>query len=291
MSAPEVRSLLKECYADFCRVALSDAGYSIDGLDPSSLILAYYSVLHRSIEARPRKVLRAAYETPKHLLEGEKILLQKVEEGEPLRPNQSRKLEKRLYDDAMFNDWGVHHFHLGTVPDTKNSRIVRGTEEILFATVTENDFYAIGIFGHDSWTEESVLNIVHENWPELLESFVVREIIFPESNSHEGSNLPRQAGVNAVSKRYDGTIHMSPGGGVTCSGHSERILDSLMKLDRDFRHIEKNVPAEFASIGNELSELESVTFRLAKCAAGIEVFIDELPNIRFSVNFISVPKI
>jgi hypothetical protein len=68
-----------------------------------------------------------------------------VEAGEFLKPHQSTSINKPVYYDALYLDWKIQHFHLKTRPHPRQVGFVEQSGPLLFAQVTETDFYAIQV--------------------------------------------------------------------------------------------------------------------------------------------------
>ena len=209
-----------------CTDMLASAGYSFQPADDRDAIRTYASVRHRRIRPRQRTVHKALYTVPSHLANGEQQLLAKVAAGGDLWPHQSRKIGNLAAEDGMLNDYGIQHFHLGIRPDPKHSSLIEGTKELLFAVVTDDDFYAIGIFDHSAWSKEELLNLVQANWPQLITPYAIqnsphmRVIGLSHNYTDEQAARMRSAGINVLRQRPDGTIHIGMGGGVTTNGKS-----------------------------------------------------------------------
>src|SRR5437016_6236402 len=97
-------------FAKSCATALEEAGYSPPAAAPAEIIRAYASVRHRRVPQRVRRLHRAAYTVPPHLVAGEKAFEAKVVAGKDLRPHQSTRLDRVDFNDGMLNDFGIQHF-------------------------------------------------------------------------------------------------------------------------------------------------------------------------------------
>ncbi|WP_182178503.1 hypothetical protein [Methylobacterium radiotolerans] len=226
-----------------CIERLTEAGYAPAPADDEEAIYTYVSIRHRRVRPQPRTVHKAAYTVPAHLAVGEQQLLEKVKVGGDLWPHQSRKIGKLSVEDGMLNDYGIQHFHLGTTPDAKRPDLITGTKELLFAVVKEGDFYAIGIYDHDAWTKQALVDVIHATWPELTEPYTLKDgpgmkvLGLAYNPTDEEVASLRAAGVNALQQRPDGKIQIGMGGGVASDGSSfavrreaDRLLDHIDQL-------------------------------------------------------------
>ena len=225
-----------------CIERLTEAGYTPAPADDEEAIYTYVSIRHRRVRPRPRTVHKAAYTVPAHLSAGEQQLLEKVVAGGDLWPHQSRKIGKLSVEDGMLNDYGLQHFHLGTTPDAKRPNLIAGTKELLFAVVKEDAFYAIGIYDHDAWTKQALLDVIHATWPELTEALTFKDgpgmkvLGLRHNYTDEQVATLRANGVNALQQRTDGKVQMGMGGGVALDGSSFAVR---RKTDRLLDHIEE----------------------------------------------------
>jgi len=228
-----------DLHADFaakCAAELQAAGYSLPTGPAAEIIRAYANVQHRRVPQRPRNVHRAAYSVPALLAAGEQAFLTKVENGDDLRPYQSTKLEKAEFNDGMLNDFGIQHFHLGTGPHPTKPSFMGRTEPVLFALVRDDDFYSLGCYAHGAWSQTVPLDLIHATWPDVIASDSLNNTTGIEvlglNVSYADAEVAtlRMEGINALTQRPDGTIHIGPGGGVTLGGKSEKVAHGVAKI-------------------------------------------------------------
>ena len=209
-----------------------------------SIVHSYLNALHRRIPMRPRKIHKAEYETPSYLIEGEKKFLDKVRTGDDLGPHQSRQLKTRNYEDGMLNDFGIHHFHLGIKKRSKKSYFVSGQRYLLFALVRSDDFYCIGYYEHGDWSRSILLDTIHSNWPHAISSVIKGATGISLRCTDEEHQKLREAGVNIVTQRPDGTVYAPPGLGITAAGTSllnkmrfNEIKEACFQLERESKDL------------------------------------------------------
>ncbi|CAA6605812.1 hypothetical protein MTBLM1_70028 [Rhodospirillaceae bacterium LM-1] len=241
-------------FADRCASELQAAGYTRPPDPAENIIRAYANVRHRRVEQRPRKVHKASYSIPIELIEGEQTFLKKVEDGGDLRPHQSTKLEKADYDDGMLNDFGIQHFHLGTAPHPTNPNFIGRTDLLLFALVKDNDFYSLGCYAHETWSKTSLLDLIHATWPKEIVSSSLSSVSGMEiqalSHNYTDEDVAglRKVGVNAITQRPDGTIHVGLGGGVTMNGESTKAARKVACIKRKCNDIERELKSHLTSM-------------------------------------------
>lgn len=267
-------------FAAACAAELQAAGYSPPMGPAAEIIRAYANVQHRRVPQRPRKVHKAAYSVPAHLGAGEQALLGKAEAGDDLRPYQSTRLEKAEFDDGMLNDFGIQHFHLGTVPHPAKPGFMGRTEPVLFALVKDDDFYSLGCYAHGAWSQTALLDLIHATWPNVIAS----------SSPNIMSGMPilglrrnftdaevetlRKAGVNALTQRPDGTVHAGPGGGVTTSAKSGKVALEVAEIKGRCSQVERELTQMLAPMIASGQLVPPIVLKLEQCATGPFAVID-----------------
>jgi hypothetical protein len=190
-------------------------------------VLNCLTLKRRFIVKKKRKVREAKDLNIPHEHLNDYIRLKKLlESGKDVNAYLSRDITKCKKDnnamyksDSLLNRWGITHFHF----------LKEGTEKIIFAIITENEVYFIKVSKHSDkpFSDKALLEIVDDNWPELLEKY--------KANGIEGDDLNHDE-INALSKKngnfiinIHGKAFFPPGGGVVASGHN--ILD-IIAMDR-----------------------------------------------------------
>ena len=140
-----------------------------------------------------------------------------ISQGCLLTPYLSKRIKRLDYDDLLLNDWRIHHLHLGTAigPDGFVSR----TADLLFVYFEYTNAYLIEIRGHSDFACQELLQIVHENWPNLLTKYRMNGTVVPRLSGADIKKL-RNAGVQPLISMSDGTTYAPPGGGITTAGTS-----------------------------------------------------------------------
>jgi hypothetical protein len=236
--------------ADIARIAgmrLTVAGYTVDPNDPPQVTLRkYLNVRMRRIQPAKRTTYKAkAFTCPPDHQAGLDLLIKRSEAGDDLRAYQSMSLDNPDFNDCMLHDWNISHFHLGTIPYPRNPLFMDRTGPVLFAVVTNDSLYCIDVMSHGSWSDVQLLDAIYENWPDLLEPFVLHGIkLGIAATNAEIANL-RKAGVVVATKRPDGTIHGPAGMGYSANGDSLRVTTQLMEMVRHCRNAQKAVMTYF----------------------------------------------
>ena len=79
--------------------------------------------------------------------------------------------------DRLLWDFGMHHFHLRTKLEA--SGFIKRSDYLLFAIINKEHAYFVDVRPHQEkflWVRQDLLKIVHSNWPELIESNILRGV-------------------------------------------------------------------------------------------------------------------
>lgn len=190
------------------------------------LMFSYLNLCHRMIPTKSRKIQYAkGFTCPDKLKEGLEYLSENILNGESLFPHLSRYIFKANFKDGMLYDWGIQHLHLGTEPDKKNSLLIQGNKEVVYAMFDDENAYLICVGDHSNWADTRFLKIVKDNFPHLLEPFRSRELISNRDGWTEEERVQlRKAGATMMTT-IDGDTYWPLGGGVVSSGDSLNALD------------------------------------------------------------------
>jgi len=235
---------IMDFFADYGQEAqrwLDGAGYRVRPPETvEDAIVKYLNAAKRRISARPRTVLLSnEFQIPLGYEQSVKELLRKIEEGEDLVPHQSRFIFQSEKQDALLNDWDIHHLHLGNGVDPKDHRLIEGTKHLLFARLTEDTAYCINIAVH-VFTLPHMVEVLHLNWPESIARFRVYGV--PGENLSECDiKALRGANCNALISMSDGTTYWGMGGGYMSSGTSTEVMSGLVQIKRLCRNLESSV--------------------------------------------------
>jgi hypothetical protein len=213
----------------FCRANLVEIGSPVDpALPDEEVTILFFNAQMRLVEPRARTIHESpGLAIPQHLAAAYATFLAKVRQGDDLRPHLSSLVTKADRDDALLNDWGIHHFHLGTQVGPKG--FVDRTGELLFAMVREGDFYVVSLFNHDLFSAQAVLESAHASWPQLIASWRRDGFQLAAPLSDSERKEARGAGLLAFTQMKDGTLYASPGGGYATS---KRSTEAVTRSDR-----------------------------------------------------------
>lgn len=245
----------------------------VSRLSDSDIPHHYFDAQRRRITNTPRtiKIGDNFVCPPEHEI-GWAILQEKVREGKEINSYLSKGHASLHNHDGLLAEWGVHHFHLGAAPCTKTPTYMGRTGPLLYALVTNETFYAINIYNHDSFADEDVLESIHRNWPEIISRYRAKGITGAAWDKKKRKEL-RSANLNTSTLCADGTVYLPIGKGVTLSGMSiEAIYEAdywhlkIKRFQSDFENqITTLVPdlMEHGYTGEEMIQAELQFFSLS----------------------------
>ncbi len=203
--------------------------------------MKFLNVAKRRIAPKPRRVLISKeFSSPPALQAGVDEVLRKAARGEDLSRHQSSRYFDPDFDDALLNDWDIHHFHPETRPHPRNRQLVKRTGLLLFARVTDEVLYCINVFDHQSFAWQRMLGSLHRNWPESIARFRANGIAgetLTDSNIH----TLRRSNCNTILAVEDGSAYFSPGGGCSSSGTSIIVMRECARVRAYCRSMERIV--------------------------------------------------
>jgi hypothetical protein len=239
---------------------LIEAGYSPTNKQ-DDVGLQYFNLVRRLIKPMPRKIhISREFECPVEHQPGLELVKQKIEVGENLQPYLSTRLVDLDYDDDLLNDWGIHHLHLGT--NFRKDGFVKRTGPVLFARFENDAAYLINVMKHGNWSNQDMIRIIHENWPESIKKFRMMGVSgMGQTLTDKDIKKLRQAHVITFIEPELGVVYGPPGLGLTTSGTGLEVVRTSFFYARKikgFENIVKNGIDEIAALvkkeGIELGE-------------------------------------
>lgn len=182
---------------------MKEEGLEFSESEPKdSLIIWYLNYLRRKVSKQPRKVYKSQeFSCPEELEKGLSNLIGALENGDDITPYLSKKIDELNYKDGMFNDWRIHHLHLG---ERMEGKFIKRTGPLLYALFTEHEAYLINIYSHKNWTKKDVLQTIQYNWPNLIEPYKLKGVEGLANEYSEGDHQKlRNAGITVLIELED----------------------------------------------------------------------------------------
>lgn len=245
-------AVIDETDSDIIRLIASDFGRMAANEKTAFLDWLHYRA--RRIPSRPRRlVISEEIKSKRTRYPAIERISAALRLGEDVSPWLSRKLLMQKHKptaDMMFNAWQITHFHLGLI--FVRPALVAGKNDLLFAHVNANEATLLDIQPHGSWTKQSLLGILLETNPKVMEQWEVRGILPGRSPlSDIDAKTLRAKHINGPFSY--GSRVFNPGLGIMSSGHAVRLrlfADHLMHTIRDItKAIQSNsLPRDLLSI-------------------------------------------
>lgn len=214
----------------------------------STLIIEYINFLRKRDSGKKWKICKSKefYCPPKYrkaLKDIENIL----ERGGDIYPYLSTSIDNLNYQDGLFNDWGVIHLHLGDNPHLTKQGFISRTGPLLFLYKDNGVAYFLDIFNHSDWTNKKVLQIIQNNWPEVLDKYRYQGATVITSNYSEKEHDEfRKAGVIVFMELKDingkPTVIAPSHLGIASSGHAnidvrqhDYVYERIKKMENIIR--------------------------------------------------------
>ncbi len=231
--------------------------------DPSFLVEQYFRAKAKSIAQRPRSVhwsaelwakldtLEDRYRDPLAEIE------RRFGTGGDVAEFLSRRALNVENSDGLLNDFGIHHLHLGQKANPEDDYVAR-SDRLLFVGVGADDALFIDVRQHPhlgdaddfGWSDPELLNIVHRNWPQVLQSHELQGVSGDCVSDRERKEL-RRKNVNVVTRLGDMAV-APPGGGTTASGANLRHVWLAMWLCRLVQHTQEMIETHWVECRRDL---------------------------------------
>ena len=204
----QLRALLKKCGYQLDNIHVSRAGNSTTH---QALMVAelYYDKRSHRLQPRKRKVLTSTVLNDKlqnpglHGVSSSDIqaiqeILQNSVEGKDLSIHYGKRVGKLSTNyekqDRLFNDWNIHHLHLGTLRKQPNSGLMNRSKNVLFVYPTDDHAHLLflDIRSHDPndpepWYDKKLIEIIHAEWPAFVADYIAKGVVGVYGQTTESS--------------------------------------------------------------------------------------------------------
>lgn len=250
-------------------------------------IIQYYSYLRKKAFEGPHQVIKSEdFFCPTSVTKGFENLENIISVGGDIRPYFNRRATDLAQYDDLFTDWGIMHFHLGEELIAGENLVKRG-DPVLFAYMKDDEVYFLNIYTHGHWSDLEVIELMYNNWPELLENYIAPEVlgISYEPDSHDIKKL-RENGFGYLfcitDKEGKKVYLMPPGLGLNTarSSTSDSILfnqtmNDLRRWQEDI--INKEAELEDWMLVNGIEKVQEITLELTDFNPS-EIFLTDKYN-------------
>ena len=232
-----------------------------------SYIAEFYNLIERIPVPRPRKIHKSkTFFCPKELQNNLEVLENKILKGEAITNYLSKKIIDSHFSDSMLYDFGITHLHLGKEGNSKDEAFVERTGKILYCVLKDDDAYFLTIDDHKKWSDIRFIEIMKDNFPELLEKHKIEGLeLGREITNEERENLHKHNIISVL--QIDKEMFTPIGGGVTMNGLSLRGMLNAINQLRFFDYLEKEAQAIYndnkESIISETGNIEDLEFHFS----------------------------
>ncbi len=246
--APSIDINLRRDFADFFRDHLVWLGYGMTGVVDSEqdcddrrlkrMARIHFGVHRRLVSPNPRQILKSKDFACSPKYQGALDQIERIiQDGDDLTPYLSTKIKEVDYNDALLNDWGIHHLHLGTKVELNG--FMNRTGPLLYCRFEEDNVYFIAILPHGSLTMQKLIKTVHQNWPESLSQFRAHGFKGSQLTDKEIKELRRKNANYCLEVEPD-ISYLFPGGGTTPVGtnatdaiRASYLLEQIRQAEQD----------------------------------------------------------
>ena len=216
-------------FISFIRSELMRLGYvSVRSSGDRDILRIYLDICKRLTAPQPRTVSRAkSFSCPAQFLNAASQIETLIQNGEDISPYLSTRIKRLIYNDSMLNDWGIHHLHLGT--RIRDDGFVDRTGPLLYCRFEEHDAYFISVLPHGNWTTQTLVTIMHDNWPSMLRRHQLHGVRGAPISDLEIKEL-RRKNCNYCLEMTDGTVYAPPGGGTVGNGTNVMSVTTASRI-------------------------------------------------------------
>ena len=228
-------------------------------------IISWYIYRGRTIPISRRKVVKAkGFSFPPLFTEKLKSLETKIENGANLASYLSRSIMNCSKDDLMLYDWGIYHLHISDNLDTKKSDgFMERSDLLLYALFNNDKVYFIKTINHkgenNMWTKKECLEIINDNWPHLLEPYVMKGVAEEQQYiSDDERSALRKNHVNTFVTLNNGVVIMPPNMGFMCDGTPIKAVYDADNLKKQLNEVQSNIMNDISNFRKQIKSNEDI---------------------------------
>lgn len=228
-------------------------------------IISWYIYSERRIPISQRKVVKAkGFSCPPLFKKKLKKLEKDIEKGVNLISYLSRSVMDCSKDDLMLYDWGIYHLHVSDNLDTKKSDGFMERSDLLVYALFNNDkAYFVKTINHkgenNMWTKKECLEIINDNWPHLLEPYVMKGVAEEQQYiSDDERSALRKNHVNTFITLNNGVAIMPPNMGFMCDGTPIKAVYDADNLKKQLNEVQSNIMNDISNFRKQIKSNEDI---------------------------------
>lgn len=167
-------------------------------------------------------------------------------------------------DDLMLYDWGIYHLHISDNLDTKKSDgFMERSDLLLYALFNNDKVYFIKTINHkgenNMWTKKECLEIINDNWPHLLEPYVMKGVAEEQQYiSDDERSALRKNHVNTFVTLNNGVVIMPPNMGFMCDGTPIKAVYDADNLKKQLNEVQSNIMNDISNFRKQIKSNEDI---------------------------------
>lgn len=237
----KIAERIEECFVKMLRAELAEAGFnSLADDNNDKVMMTYFTKCMSFLIPKKYKIhVHNDFICPVEYREGYLQLTDKMRKGENINAHLSRTTKSTEKHDLMLYEWGIYHFHLGSI--IENDGYMQRTKDVLYAYIKENDIYIIGIFEHGKWSDKELIEVIHKYYPESIADSKMENVVIETHFTTDDRKQLRKAKINMAVQLDDGTCYIGPGWGINGAGTSAWSSIRTLEKHREFRVFEQSL--------------------------------------------------
>lgn len=228
-------------------------------------IISWYIHLERIIPVSRREVVKAkGFSCPPLFTEKLKRLETEIENGANLNSYLSRSIMNCSKDDLMLYDWGIYHLHISDKLDTRKSDgFMERSDLLLYALFDDDKAYFIKTINHkgenNMWTKKECLEIINDNWPYLLEPYVMKGLSKEQQYiSDDERTILRKKHGNTFITLNNGVVIMPPNIGLVCDGSPVKAIYAADCLKKQLNAVQSSILNDISAFRKKIKSNEDI---------------------------------
>ena len=228
-------------------------------------IISWYIYRERIIPASRREVVKAKdFSCPPLFTEKLKRLETEIENGANLNSYLSRSIMNCSKDDLMLYDWGIYHLHISDKLDTrKPDGFMERSDLLLYALFDDDKAYFIKTINHkgqnNMWTKKECLDIINDNWPHLLESYIMKGVSKEQQYiSDDERSALRKNHLNTFITLNNGVVIMPPNMGLVCDGSPFKAIYAADYLKKQLKDVQSSIMNDISDFRKKIKSNEAI---------------------------------